>query len=109
MKKGKVESTLYTSPKEFMLETYQLEKNRQLTTFLAKPNEGFWVLKNTTIIESPDNMITLVNDVGIFKKTMLLKVRRGPREQLQAIVGTGKSNLADFSDDDSDDGEEKKK
>jgi len=76
---------------------------------LAKANEGFWVLKNTTIVESPDNMISLVNDVAIFKKTMLLKVRRGPREQLQAIVGTGKPNLPDFSDDDSEDGEEKKR
>jgi len=31
---------------------------------------------------------------------MLLKVRRGPREKLQAIVGTKKSKLEDFSDSD---------
>ncbi len=54
-------------------------------------------------------MVTLVNDVGSFKRTMLLKVRRGPREKLQAIVGTSKANLSDFTDgDDSDDMEEKK-
>ena len=54
-------------------------------------------------------MVTLVNDVGSFKRTMLLKVRRGPREKLQAIVGTSKANLSDFTDgEDSDDIEEKK-
>ena len=31
---------------------------------------------------------------------MLLKVRRGPREILQAIVGTNKGKISDFSDTD---------
>jgi hypothetical protein len=108
MKKSVVDSSLFQSPKDFLMETYMLEKNGQVTTFLAKPNEGKWVLKNTTIVEG-DNMITLINDVGSFKRTMLLKVRRGPREKLQAIVGTSKANLSDFTDGvDSDDVEEKK-
>ena len=29
---------------------------------------------------------------------MLLKVRRGPREKLQAIVGTNQAKIDDFSD-----------
>ena len=38
---------------------------------------------------------------------MLLKVRKGPREQLTAIIGTEKGHLSDFSDD-TDDEEEVK-
>lgn len=40
---------------------------------------------------------------------MLLKVRKGPRELLQSIIGTNKPNLSDFSDNDSDDEESKGK
>ena len=40
---------------------------------------------------------------------MLLKVRKGPREQLQAIIGTGKGSLSGFEDVDSDEEEESKR
>jgi len=44
------------------------------------------VLKNTSV--DKDAGITLINDVEYYKKQMILKVRRGPREELQAIIGT---------------------
>ena len=43
----------------------------------------------------------MIEDIENYKKAMLLKVRRGPREQLQAIVGTNKNRVSDFSDSDS--------
>lgn len=62
------------------------------------PNEGCWVQKNTSV--EKDQGIILIDDVESFKKSMLLKVRRGPREILQAIVGTNKGKVSDFSDTD---------
>lgn len=47
---------------------------------MAEPNEGFWVVKNTSIDD--EGGITYISDVGEYKKEMLLKVRRGPREKL---------------------------
>ena len=65
---------------------------------MALPNEGYWVLKNTST--EKDQGITLINDVDSFKKSMLLKVRRGPREKLTAIIGTNVGKVSDFSDSD---------
>lgn len=42
----------------------------------------------------------MIDDIENYKKSMLLKVRRGPREVLQAIVGTNKGKISDFSDSD---------
>ena len=66
------------------LPTYVLAKNSHLHEFLAEANDECWVLKNTST--EADAGITLIEDVGQFKKSMLLKVRRGPREKLQAIL-----------------------
>ena len=81
MKKKQIESTIFSSAKDFQLETYSLQKNRQLTEFLSRPNEGNWVSKNTSLVDG-ENCITLIGDVDQFKRSMLLKVRKGPREQL---------------------------
>ena len=83
MLKRHLTSDLFVSPRHFLLETYCLEKNTNLTAFLALPNTGQWILKNTKVIENGESScITYINDVGNYKKTMLLKVRRGPREKL---------------------------
>ena len=95
---GHIQSSIFRSPNEFMLLTFSLCKNTQLTNFLALPNIGMWVLKNTSM--EKDQGISLIDDIENYKKSMLLKVRRGPREVLQAIVGTNKGKISDFSDSD---------
>lgn len=82
MAKKRLTSELFPTARSFLLETYCLEKNTQLTAFLALPNTGQWVLKNTSALDNGDNCITYINDIGSYKKAMLLKVRRGPREKL---------------------------
>ena len=76
---------------------------------MARQCEGCWVVKNTDE-QIDNNFITLVKDIGQFKNTMLLKVRRGPREKLQELVNSkkGSQGFADFSDSDSDAEEEAK-
>ena len=83
---GSLQSEVYRQPQEFIFETYCLAKNSQLTSFLAQENAGMWVLKNTSMDKEAG--ITLIYDVAEYKKSMLHRVRRGPREKLQAIVGT---------------------
>lgn len=65
-------------------------------------------MKNTNLVDG-DNCINLIGDVNQFKRSMLLKVRKGPREQLQAIIGTGQGNLSGFEDVASDEEEESKR
>ena len=81
-----------------------LHKNSQLIGFLARPNEGMWVVKNTSI--ERDSSIILIYDVAEYKQAMLSKVKRGLREKLQAIVGTNRCTVSDFTD--SDEEEERK-
>ena len=88
MAKRKIHSEYFLRASDFLQETYFLEKNTQLTAFLSLPNTGYWVLKNTSAMDNGDNCITYLKDVGAYKNNMLLKVRRGPREKLQAIVGS---------------------
>ena len=97
MKAGAITSQMFRSSNEFCLETYCLNKNTQLTTFLALPNEGKWLVKNTSY-DKDKGSIQRINNVEKFKKSMLLKVRRGPREKLQAIIGTNQAKIDDFSD-----------
>ena len=80
MRAGAIQSEVYQSASEFTLETYCLGNNTQLTNFISASNEGQWVVKNTST--DRDSGITLVADVETYKKSMLLKVRRGPREKL---------------------------
>ena len=77
---GTIVSEIYKSASEFSLETYCLGKNSQLVSFLRAPNEGHWITKNTSM--DKDCGISLIDDIENFKKSMLLKVRRGPREKL---------------------------
>lgn len=107
MKKRRIVSEFFPSASSFLLETYCLEKNTQLTAFLALSNSGQWVLKNTSAIDNGDNSITYISDIGAYKKAMLLKVRRGPREKLQAIVASNKPHVSDFEADDTSDEETK--
>ena len=65
-------------------------------------------MKNTSLVDG-DNCINLIGDVNQFKRSMLLKVRKGPREQLQAIIGTGQGTLSGFEDVASDEEEESKR
>ena len=62
LKSGAIQSDIFSSPSEFMLETYCLDKNKQLTEFLAKANDGHWVVKNTSLVDG-DNNITLIGGV----------------------------------------------
>ena len=61
MNSGYIQSEIYRKTSEFILDTYSLNKNRQLTGFLALPNEGMWVLKNTSV--EKDQGITLINNI----------------------------------------------
>ena len=101
---GSITSPIYRSTSEFTLETYCLHKNSQLIGFLARPNEGMWVVKNTSI--ERDSSIILIYDVAEYKQAMLSKVKRDLREKLQAIVGTNRCTVSDFTD--SDEEEERK-
>ena len=77
---GSITSPIYRSTSEFILETYCLHKNSHLIGFLARPNDGMWVVKNTSI--ERDSGIILIYDVAEYKQAMLLKVKRGLREKL---------------------------
>ena len=98
MAMGLIKSKIYTSTSQFVLDTYSLNKNTQLTTFMALPNYGCWVLKNTSSDKSKG--ITQINDVAVFKYDLLDKAKRGLREQLHAIIGTGITQLDEFIDSD---------
>ena len=86
LRNGSIRSPIYRSTSEFVLETYCLHKNSHLIGFLARPNEGMWVVKNTSI--ERDSGIILIYDVAEYKQAMILKLKRGLREKLQAIIGT---------------------
>ena len=111
MRTRAIQSELYSSANDFTIETYCLHKNGQLREFLSQPNEGYWIVKNMSPQEQ-DTTISLVSDVATFKKNLLLKIKRGAREKLQALIGTntsGNRTAASFSDSDDDDGDEERK
>lgn len=65
LKKGTISSELFSGTKDFFQETYSLERNKEMLAFLAKPNEGSWVLKSTSPIDNTENnCITLIGDVS---------------------------------------------
>ena len=66
---GLIKSSVYRSVSEFTLDTYMLSKNRQLTTFMGLPNEGLWVLKNTT--GDKVQGVTLVANISELKRRIL--------------------------------------
>ena len=102
LRSGRIHSNIYTSPKQFMVETYLLNKNNQLAEFFLLPNEGKWILKNTSQIEG-ENQVTLINNIDAFKRSMLLKVKRNHRPLLEAMIGKAdKSLMAGFVDDSED-------
>lgn len=100
LKSGAIQSCFYSSTSEFILETFKLSKSSHLINFLAKPSKNFWVIKNTSA--DIELGITLVEDVAYYKKQMVFKVRRGPREKLQSILETGCGNLSGFESSDED-------
>ena len=69
MKDGLIESAIFSDASEFTLRTFYLKKNSQLAQFISQKNEGMWVLKNTMCVK--DQGITLISDIGEYKKMLL--------------------------------------
>ena len=106
MAMGLIKSKLYTSTREFTLETFWLKKNSQLTAFMGLPNQGLWVLKNTSADKNAG--ITFLSKIDELKSDILDNVQNRLRTKLRAIVGTGTTKISDFSDSDEEDAEETK-
>ena len=69
MAMGLIKSNIYHSISEFMLDTFMIRKNTQLTTFMGLPNEGLWVLKNTS--GDKNQTITFLANIGDLKSHIL--------------------------------------
>ena len=102
---GLIKSKMYTSTREFMLETFWLKKKSQLTAFMGLPNQGLWVLKNTSADKTAG--ITFLSRIDDLKSSILDNVHNRLRTKLRAIIA-GKAKISDFRDSDEEDAEETK-
>ena len=81
MTDDRIRSSIFTSPDEFMLETYSLEDPAQLFEYFERPEQDLWVLRNTTSSgvgsDSDNRGIKLIANETKFREQLVLKLPKG--------------------------------
>ena len=93
MTDGRIQSNVFTSPDEFMLETYSLEDPTQLFEYFERPVQDLWVLRNTSSSgagsDSDNRGFKLIANETKFREQLVLKLPKGLVAQKLNQLQTG--------------------
>ena len=93
MTDGRIRSNVFTSPEEFMLETYSLEDPTQLFEYFERPVQDLWVLRNTSSSgagsDSDNRGFKLIANETKFREQLVLKLPKGLVAQKLNQLQTG--------------------
>ena len=93
MTDGRIQSNVFTSPDEFMLETYSLEDPTQLFEYFERPVQDLWVLRNTSSSgagsDSDNRGLKLIANETKFREQLVLKLPKGLVAQKLNQLQTG--------------------